>query len=192
MNHVSRLSLVILSLACLCISVVEAARAADDKTKQVKLGDITIVVPVTWKQQPPANKLRLAQFEVPAHGDDKEAAEISAFNFGGGNTVEDNVERWKGQFLPAQRQFSMEQGKIKLGDYVLVELAGTYKKPTGPPFQRRTTPMPGAKMLVTMISTEQGTYFIKLVGPNDTVTAAAADFRKSIGAPAKKPATTEE
>lgn len=164
------------------------ARGDDAAPQKTKVGDITLLLPAAWKQQAPANKLRLAQFEIPAGGDDKEPAELSVFNFGAGGTVEQQVERWKGQFLEENREFSMEQGKIELGEYVLVDLAGTYKKPSGPPVLRKTVPMPGARMLVAMISTEQGTYFLKLVGPKATVSAAAADFRKSIGAPAKKPA----
>lgn len=188
MNKLPRLSLAILVVALLFTVVLgDPVRGEDAPAKKVKVGDITLVVPATWKQQPPANKLRLAQFEIPATGNDKEPAELSVFNFGAGGTVEQQVERWKGQFLPENREFSQEQGKIELGQYVLVDLAGTYKKPSGPPILAKTTPMPGAEMLVAMISTEQGTYFLKLVGLKATVSAAAADFRKSIGAPAKKP-----
>lgn len=192
MNNVSRVSIVILAFAFLSAVVGDPVRAEDAAAKKVKVGDITLVVPAAWKQQPPANKLRLAQFEIPASGDDKEPAELSVFNFGAGGTVTQQVDRWKGQFLPENREFAMEQGKIKLGAYVLVDLAGTYKKPSGPPILAKTKPMPGAEMLVAMISTEQGTYFLKLVGLKATVSAAAADFRKSFGAPAKKPAAEQE
>ena len=192
-NTISRVWIVILALAFLSAVVVDDhARGADAPTKKVKVGDLTLVVPGTWKQQPPSNRLRLAQFEIPASGNDKEPAELSVFNFGAGGGVEQQVERWKGQFLPAKRVFSMEQGKIELGEYVLVNLAGTYKKPTGPPVLRQTKSMPGAEMLVVMIRTEKGTYFLKLIGLKATVSAASADFRKAIGVPAKKPAAAKE
>ena len=195
MNKVNRIWTVILAFICLSVVFVSNsghARGEDDAAKKIKVGDIVMVVPNTWKQQPPSNRLRLAQFEIPAKGTDKESAELSVFNFGAGGTVVQQVDRWKGQFLSAKREFSIEQGKIELGDYVLVELAGTYKKPTGPPVLRKTKEMPGARMLVVMIRTEKGNYFLKLVGLNATVSAAAADFRKSIGVPAKKAADDGE
>ena len=190
-NNTSRAWIVILAFL-LAVVVGDHARGEDAPTKKVKVGDITLVVPITWKQQPPVNRLRLAQFEIPVSGNDKEPAELSVFNFGAGGTVDQQVDRWKGQFLPANRKFSMERGKIELGEYVLVNLAGTYKKPTGPPVLRKTKSMPGAEMLVAMIRTENGTYFLKLVGLKATVSATAADFRKAIGAPAKKPAAAKE
>jgi gluconolactonase len=192
-NNVPRVWIVILAFAFLS-SVLSGdhARGEDVAVKKVKVGDVVLVVPNTWKQQPPSNRLRLAQFGIPASGDDKEPAELSVFNFGGGGAVAQQVDRWKGQFLPKDREFSMEQGKIELGAYVLVELSGTYKKSIGPPVLRKTTEMPGARMLVVMISTQKGNYFLKLVGLNATVSAAAADFRKSFGAPPKKSADTKK
>ncbi len=166
--------------------------AQDAGTKQVKVRDITLVVPAAWKSQPPSNNLRLAQFEIPAVGGDQEPAELSVFNFGGGATVEQQIDRWKGQFLPEKRVFSKEQGKIALGEYVLVDLSGTYKKSIGPPVLRKTVAVPGSRMMIAMIGTAKGTYFVKLVGLQATVSAAATDFRKSIGAPEKKPAEAEE
>ena len=64
-----------------------------------------------------------------------------------------------------------------------VDLSGTYKKPTGPPFLRQTKPMPGARMLVAMIAIEKkGNYFFKLVGPEKTIAKNMAAFRAAIGA----------
>lgn len=189
MNNDSRIWIVMLSFTFLStVLTANQTRGEDVATKKVKVGDVVLVVPGTWKQQPPSNRLRLAQFQIPPSGDDKEPAELSVFNFGGGGAVAQQVDRWKGQFLPTNREFSMEEGKIELGAYVLVDLAGTFKKPTGPPVLRKTTEMRGAKMLVVMVSTKKGNYFLKLVGLNATVSAAAADFRKSIGVPPKKSA----
>jgi len=196
-KNVSRLSQLILTLtfaiSAINVSHLQAEDPADkpaadkkEAAREVKVGDITLAVPAAWKQQAPANRLRLAQFEIPASGDDKEPAELSIFNFGAGGTVDQQVERWKGQFLPENRKFSMEQGKVELGEYVLVELSGTFKKPVGPPVLRKTVAMPGAAMHVAMVSTEKGIYFLKLVGLQSTVNAAASDFRKSIGVGEKK------
>lgn len=160
---------------------------AADETRVVKVGGLSLTVPKHWKEEPPANRLRLGQFSVPAVEGDKEAAELSIFNFGAGGTVAEQVTRWNEQFEANGRKAQATTGSIEnLGKYVFVDLSGTYKKPDGPPILRKTTPQPGSRMLVAMIQTEDGDYFLKLVGPAKTVTAALEAFRTSFGAKADK------
>jgi hypothetical protein len=158
---------------------------AADETRAVKVGGLSLTVPKHWKEEPPANRLRLGQFAIPAVEGDKEAAELSIFNFGAGGTVAEQVTRWNEQFEANGRKAQATTGNIEnLGKYVFVDLSGTYKKPDGPPILRKTTPQPGSRMLVAMIQTEDGDYFLKLVGPAKTVTAALEAFRNSFGAKA--------
>ena len=156
---------------------------SDDGVRQVKVGAVTIEIPKGWKEETPSNRLRLAQFAVPPVDGDAEAAELSVFAFGPGGTVGQQVQRWIGQFEAEGRKYKGTTGKSELGQYVYVELSGTYKKPDGPPVRRRTIPMPGARMLVTMIAVKnKGNYFFKLVGYEKTIAANAQAFRKAIGA----------
>ena len=110
-------------------------------------------------------------------------AELSIFAFPSGGTVAQQVQRWRGQFETAGRKLKGSRGKSQLGEYVFVQISGTYKKPDGPPIQRRTTPMPGARMLVMMVAVDgKGNYFFKLVGPDKTISANSKAFRKALGA----------
>ena len=153
-----------------------------DEVKEAKLGDITLKVPATWKQSQPSSRLRLGQFEIPAVEDDKEAAELAIFNFGGGGGVKANVDRWVGQFYAEGRKSTVTQGKSEQGEYVFVDVTGTYKKPVGPPIRRQTKAMKGARMLAVILAVEgKGNYFLKMTGPNATVSAAADGFRASFG-----------
>ena len=168
-----------LSLALLSAAVARS----EDGVREVKVGEITIRVPESWKQQAPSNRLRLAQFSIAAADGDKQPAELSIFAFGTGGTVAQQVQRWLGQFEPAGRKYKGATGKSPHGQYVYVELSGTYKKPDGPPIRQRTIPMPGARMLVAMIAVEKkGNYFLKLVGHEKTITANVKAFRTAIGA----------
>ena len=181
----------ILSLMCCGLSPLIAA----DEPVKVKVGEISLAVPKHWKQQPPANRLRLAQFSIPAADGDQEAAELSIFNFGAGGTIGQQIERWKRSFDAQGRKFTATEGKSSVGEYVLVDLGGTYRKPVGPPVLRKTEPLPNARMLVVMIAVpEKGNYFLKLVGPAGTVDSNAEAFRSSFGAAAKdeKPLKEEE
>ena len=175
-------------LFAVCCAVLPADRArADDKTVEVKLGELTMNVPASWKQQQPKSNLRLGQFEIPAAEGDEEVGELAIFNFGSGGGVDANVRRWIGQFQEKDRQVKLTKGEARQGQYVFVELSGTYNKPDGPPILRKTKPAPDYRMLGVILAMEKkGVYFLKMTGQDKTVAAAAAGLRSAIQADAKK------
>jgi gluconolactonase len=160
-----------------------AAALAQEAPREVKLEALTLQVPAAWKQQAPENRLRLGQFSIAAAEGDKEPAELTVFNFGSGGGVRENVRRWIDQFEAAERMVTTTAGKCPQGEYVFVEITGTYRKPIGPPVQQRTQPAPGYRMQgVILAADKQGNYFLKLVGPDKTVASAGDAFRASFGA----------
>ena len=167
--------------AVVCCSGTLFCSAAE--TREAKVEELKLVVPTSWKQQEPSNNLRLGQFEIPASEGDKESAELAIFNFGASGGIKANRDRWVEQFMPEERKAKSSQGKCPLGEYVFVDISGTYKKPIGPPRLGKTEPMPKARMLGIILSTEKkGLYFLKLVGPEKTASNAAAALRTAIGA----------
>ena len=180
-------------LGLLAVTVLVVALPADEKKKpaplrSVKLGDITLKVPVGWKQEKPRSRLRAGQFSLPPVKGDKEAAELAIFFFGGaGGGADANISRWVGQFQSKGRVVKAYRGTSSQGVYLVLDLSGTYNKPIGPPIQRKTKPMPGARMLAVILAVKgKGNYFLKLTGPRKTVTSAEVGFRKSFGADLKK------
>jgi len=155
---------------------------AADELKEAKVGDITLKTPASWKQSEPTSNLRLAQFEIPAADGDKEAAELAIFSFGGGGGVQANIDRWVDQFSVEGRKSKVTSGKSAIGQYVIADVTGTYKKPVGPPILRKTEALPGARMLAVILAVDgKGNYFLKLTGESATVSAAADAFRASFG-----------
>jgi len=61
---------------CLVALLVQDINAEEAKTKKVKLQDIQLEVPASWKQQQPTSRLRAGQFQLPAAGSDKDGAEL--------------------------------------------------------------------------------------------------------------------
>ncbi len=178
----------------LALFVVPAAVAAETKTIEVKgevNGDeflLTLQVPEDWKQKP-GDRLRKAQFEVPAAEGDKDGGELVVFYFGkgSGGSVQDNIQRYTKQFDADERKLKILEGESQQGKYTLIELAGTYNKSIGPPIAMKTTKMAGARMLAVILHSEKyGNFFIRLTGPEKTVTANANAFRESFGADPKK------
>jgi gluconolactonase len=171
-----------LNTAIVLVLVSSTVSFAVDELKDAKVGDITLKTPANWKQSEPTSNLRLAQFEIPAAEGDKESAELAIFSFGGGGGVQANIDRWVDQFNADGRKSKVTSGKSAIGEYVIADVTGTYKKPVGPPVLRKTEAMPGARMLAVILAVEgKGNYFLKLTGENATVSAAAEAFRSSFG-----------
>ena len=157
------------------------------KTVEVKLKGLVLNVPESWKQSQPTSRLRLGQFAIPKVKGDEEDGELAIFNFGGGGDVKANVDRWVGQFTAEGRESKVTKGPIENGQYVLVEITGTYLKPVGPPIQRKTVAASGSRMLGVILGREDiGLFFMKMTGPDKTVKAQAEALRKSFGADVKK------
>ncbi len=185
-------------LLCGLVAMAGLAVADDAKTeapvaaasKEIEAGDLKLSVPATWKQQQPSNNLRLAQFAIPAVEGDKDGAELVISPPIGGTRV-DNITRWVNQFEAEGRQLVMSQGQCPQGEYVLVQLSGTYKRSIGPPIRGKTEPAPDYKMHGVMLSVMKdgksvGNYFLKLTGPAKTVAANEEALRASIAADKSK------
>ena len=182
-------------LLCCCMTVLPLfANAADDKkkepekTREVKIESLTLNVPQSWEQKPPANKLRKAQFNIPKAEDDKESVELVISSFGGGGgAVQANIKRWVGQFESKGRKSKITSGKSPQGQYIFVDITGTYKMPVGPPIAGRTKSVPNARMLAVILAVEKSkaVYFLKMAGERKTISAAAQAFRASFGADTK-------
>jgi gluconolactonase len=160
------------------------AEEKDAKTREVKIEEITLAVPGHWVQKPASNKLRLAQFDIPAAEGDEEASELVVYSFGGGGGgVDANIKRWIDQFQPKGRKVKLTSGKSPQGEYIFVDLSGTYNKPIGPPILNKTEPLANARMLAVILTIEQkGNYFLKLAGPEKTVSGESKSLRAAFGA----------
>jgi gluconolactonase len=163
-----------------------AVAAGDDnapKTKNVEAGDLHLAVPETWKQKGEVRYPRIAEFQIPAAGDDKSGAEFVVFYFGkqGAGGLDANIGRWVSQFEEEGRQVRIVTGDGTQGKYTLVDLSGTYRKPVGPPVLRKSTSKPGWRVLNVFVETEAGPYFLKIDGPQMTIAAAENDIRASFG-----------
>lgn len=153
------------------------------KTKKVTAGALKLEIPETWEFKESTRQFREGEIKVPAVEGDKDAGEIVVFFFGQGGAggVQANIDRWVGQFEEKGRASKVTAGKTTQGDFTLVELSGTYKKPIGPPIAGQSKSMPGWRMLGAIVATEAGAYFVKFDGPDKTVTASGKAFRAALG-----------
>lgn len=185
--------LILCAVTLITVSQANAEDKADAKTasatQTVKIDDLTLTVPKTWKQMPPANRLRKGQFRLPPAKGEKEAVDLVIFEFGGGGgNVGANIQRWIGQFQSKGREAKVLKGTSKLGRYIAVEISGTYNMPIGPPIQRKTKALPNARMfaVILLVEAKKKVYYLKVAGGAKTVEAHMDAVRASFGADTKK------
>jgi hypothetical protein len=177
------MKLIVLVIGCFVASFGQVF-ADQPELKQVKARTLELQVPSTWVQKEPSSSMRAAEFSIPV-GD--QSADLVVFYFGGPTGgVKANVNRWIGQFQSEGLQLQMHQGKCAAGRYILVDTKGTWNKPDGPPFARKTIATPDSRVLnVIVIEQKDGAedyYFLKLSGQQEVVGKLTDALRTAIGA----------
>jgi hypothetical protein len=174
-----------ISALALAITVTIGLNFVHAGGEAVELGGLKSKTPESWKKQTPSNKLRTCQFAVPKAEGDKEDAELVVFFFGkgGGGSNEDNIKRWKGQFVAPEGKTMDEATKIekfkvgKVADVVYVDMHGTYKY-KNPPFDPNAKEVrkEGFRRIGVIFDTDEGPYFITLTGPAKTMEKSKESF----------------
>ena len=157
-----------------------SVRAAD-KPQTVDAGGLTFEAPGAWKSIKPESQMRRAQLKVAAVNGDEEGAELIVFAFpGGAGGVEANVDRWRKLFKDKEGNAPKADLKTVKGQNVevtRVELSGHYF-PTTFPGQPKQADKENYRLVAGIATTNDTAYFLRLVGPEKTMTASKADFDK--------------
>ncbi len=135
-------------------------------------------IPVTWTWEPPRHHFRVAQWIVPGR-EGAEPAElvVTTFPEASGNTVQNNIDRWTRQFRstdggPPQPEVTPQT--VNGMPTTMVDLKGEYLGMGGGWHKA------GYRMMVTIVETSDGSVFIKLLGPAETIDANADGYRQLI------------
>ena len=129
--------------------------------------------PLGWVAQPTSSQARVAEYRLPGVGADDARLVIYYFGARGAGTLEANLERWYGQFEQPEGRASSEVATVEARDVnglavTTVDLSGVYVAETAPGSGERVHE-PDSRMLAAVIGTEAGPYYVKLVGPVETV-----------------------
>ena len=134
--------------------------------------------PAGWKAEG-AQPMRAATYSIRPVTGDKAAAECAVYFFGAGlgGSVQDNLERWKGQFTGPNGKPSVAQVATRPVRGLLVttiDTSGEYSGMGGPMAAAR--PVPGYRLLGAIVEGPGGNVFVKLTGPLRTVEANRQKF----------------
>ena len=131
-------------------------------------------VPAGWVEEQRSSSMRVAQYKLPRTDTDSEDASLVLYYFGKGQggTATANVERWASQMQQADgtkakiTEESFDANGLKV---TTVDGAGTYVAETGPGSGEFLN-KPGFRLRAAVVETPNGSYYVKLVGPEKTVT----------------------
>jgi len=147
---------------------------------------LTFTTPDGWRQSPGGSPMRVAEFALPRADGDAEDAQLIVYYFGGqGGSVDANIERWVGQMQQADGKPSTAVARKEIRTVnglkvTLVDVDGTYVAETAPGAGARHN-KPHFRLRAGVIETPKGPYFIKLTGPEKTVTRWNRAYDQFVG-----------
>ena len=152
------------------VEIVPGASASSAKTEpyEASVGGFKFTVPADWQKQPPKSDVLLGEFSLTGEGG---PARLTLSSAGGG--IEANVERWRGQFSRGPNDPEPRQSEITFDGQkgTLVELSGTFTD-----MFSGGNPNKNWRMLGAAVPLGPTNFFIKLTGPQATVTAQREAF----------------
>ncbi|HEV3003335.1 MAG TPA: hypothetical protein VGX78_02695 [Pirellulales bacterium] len=183
------------TIACLCLSCAwnvpilcadDGAPAEDDLNFDLADGRFLLTAPEGWLRKKPATRIVEHEFQVPASDGDERPGRVTVT--GAGGSVEDNINRWIGQFSQPDKSSTNEKTKrekltVAGQEITLIDVSGTYDD--RPPAAAGGIKRENYRMLAAIVVTKQGekktgNYFVKFVGPSQTVEDHAEGFKKMI------------
>ena len=145
---------------------------------------LQLEAPEAWTPVAPALGMIQNEFAVPAVEDDPADGRVTVMSAGG--SVEENIQRWIGQFTQPDGSPTADKAKVESLTVAghngrLVDISGTYHESRG--MMGPSVERPDYRMLAAIISVEGGNYFVKFYGPKKTVDSQADAFREMIESP---------
>jgi hypothetical protein len=142
----------------------------------IEVAGYTFSSPAHWESSTPTSKMRKAQFKVT--GEEGKDAEVAFFYFGSGGAggVKANVDRWMTQFEEAKGR-TIKNTTIGDTPVTYAQAHGTFL--SGRAFGPKT-PKANYALLGAIIEGKNGSIFIKMTGPKQTVESQVSIMKKMV------------
>ncbi|MGI8837706.1 MAG: hypothetical protein ACR2H4_13865 [Pyrinomonadaceae bacterium] len=172
------LLLIAVTLLCCACGKNSVAIAPGNNAVQAT-GELRYNVPEGWQTEKPSSNMRAAQYKLPRAEGDSADAELVLYYFGQGQggSAQANIDRWLNQMQQPDGSSSKEKAKIETTTIngmlvTTVDVTGKYNGGMASPGAAPSaTPadMSNYRMRAAIIETPKGSYFVKLTGPQNTV-----------------------
>lgn len=167
----------LLALTVACLITLSPLTHAEE----IQVGEAaTFQQPKDWKSVQPKMRMIAAEFQAPQEAKADEAARVTFMQASG--SIDDNINRWVGQFENAKREDAkVEEVKIDGATVHMVELTGDFKNSMGPFNPQPAQVLKNHTMLAAIVDTQKGgKIFIKMTGPQKTVADQKDAFREMV------------
>jgi hypothetical protein len=147
---------------------------------------LTFSTPEGWRQSAGSSAMRVAEFALPRADGDAEDGQLIVYYFGGqGGSVDANIERWVGQMQqpdgrPSSAVAKKQTRTVNGLNVTLIDVGGTYVAETAPGAGARHN-KPRFRLRAAVVETAKGPYFVKLTGPEKTVTRWERAYDQFVG-----------
>lgn len=138
-------------------------------------GELRFKAPEEWLTEKTTSAMRVAQYKLPKADGDPEDASLVLYYFGAtqGGSVQANIERWINQMKQPDGSSSQDKAKTETITVnglkvTTVDVAGTYTAEMMPGGGDRHNSA-NYRLRAAVIETPKGNYFVKLVGPANTI-----------------------
>src|SRR6185295_10195449 len=147
---------------------------------RLALGPFAVAAPADWTMKPITSSMRAADFVIP--GKPGAEAELIVYYFGpdGAGSVDDNLDRWLGQFQqpdgkPSRSVAKIEKTKFAGQEATFMSVTGRYSA-MAMPGASDPVDKPDQAMLAAIIASPKGPYYFRVLGAKPTVDAHAKAF----------------
>ena len=157
-------------------------------SSQTVSGELRYKVPEGWTAEKPTSDMRVAQYKLAKAAGDNEDALLVIYYFGQGQggSAQANIDRWVNQMKQPDGQPSKDRAKTETltvnGLQVnTVDVTGNYSggmSPDSAPVDSKSI----YRLRAAVVETPKGSYFVKLTGPEKTIShwdQAYTDYIKS-------------
>jgi hypothetical protein len=150
-----------------------------------RIGPLAVKVPSQWRERPPQGPpgMRVAEWLL---GGNEGEAELVVYYFGttGAGGVAENLKRWYGQFRKedgssAESSAKTDKRTVNGLPVTVVDISGRYVAAMRPGAAEKND-KPGYRMLAAIVETSVGPWYLKLVGPANTVGAVEKEFNSFV------------
>lgn len=145
--------------------------------------DLAWTAPSAWTSTKPSSQMRLAQYVIPRAKGDSEDGELAVFHLGlAGGGVDETFRRWESAFdedaIKAAKRSDRKAGDLAVS---VIDIGGKYRADSAMmaiDAGATTAERQGMRLLGAIVTTPEGPYYFKLLGPDKTISAAREDFFK--------------
>lgn len=157
----------------------KAPAAVPANTRVANFAGLEADIPVSWKPVPPANSMRLAEFQAPTPGQLPAEAVVFYFPPGQGGPQDMNIARWASQFSDAKgAQVIPQVSKAIINNMAVtrIELSGNYARGVGMGTAENAG-KPNQVLIAAIVTTPtQGNVTFHFFGPQASVKKQRESF----------------